>query len=127
MIIQFGNKLSKKGKSESFMESLNPKLKSEGFACSMYSDKRSVFFRMLDMVFELLKHRKKVELVIIHSFSTLAFWYTFFITLISKALNLPLVIVLHGGDYPRRLKKYPVACRLIFKNANLNINSIIFF
>ncbi len=121
MILQIGNKLGKKGKSESFMESLDMRLVGEGFEILTLSDKKNYLFRMMDMILSVIKYRNKTELIIIHAFSTFAFWYAFFVSSAAKLLKLPFILVLHGGDFPNRIKRSPYACKYIFRNADLII------
>ena len=121
MILQIGNKLGKKGKSESFMESLDARLKEQGFNCIMASDKKNYFLRMLEMIFVVLRNKSKTELIIIHAYSTLAFWYAYIITVLSVVFKIPFVILLHGGAFPNRIKQNPGACKYIFSKTKLII------
>jgi len=122
MILQVGNKLGKKGKSQSFMESLNIKLVEEGYDCLAISDRKNYILRMMDMIYHVIKFRRKTDLIIIHSFSTLAFWYAFTIASISYSLRIPYILVMHGGDFPNRLARSPNSSRRIFKRAGLIIS-----
>jgi glycosyltransferase involved in cell wall biosynthesis len=76
---------------------------------------------MLEMVFVTLRYAKKVDYVLIDTYSTKNFWYAFIISQICRLFRVKYIPKLHGGDLPNRLKKSPYWCNLIFKNAYQNI------
>lgn len=117
MILQVGNKLGEMGKSESFMETLDKKLRST-YHIETISSVRNIFLKLLHMNFKVVWQARKIELVIIHSYSTLAFYYTLTVAFFSKILGIPYIVELHGGAYPNRIKATPTLCRYVFRNAS---------
>ena len=86
------------------------------------SSKKNIFFRMLDMIFSLLKNRKQVSFIIIDTYSTLNFYYSLIISVLARFFQIPYYAHLHGGNLNDRLKKSPFFCDLIFKNSKNNIS-----
>lgn len=76
MILYAGNYLSKSGYTPTFIETLTPKL-SEHYDIIAVSEKENKLLRLSDMVSSVLKNKKNLELVMIDSYSMLAFWYTY--------------------------------------------------
>ncbi|MFY7811449.1 MAG: glycosyltransferase family 4 protein [Flavobacterium sp.] len=120
-ILYLGNQLSKHGKSPTSIETLGVFLKQEGYTMYYASDQKKMWLRLLDMVFSVLKYRKQLDFILIDTYSTAAFWYAFIGSQLARILNVNYIPILHGGDLPARLSKYPRLCQLIFKNAYLNV------
>ncbi|MCX6189537.1 MAG: glycosyltransferase family 4 protein [Bacteroidetes bacterium] len=64
-----------------------------------------------------VKHHRKTSLVHIAAYSTLSFYYTLYITILSKLFRKKYIVVVHGGSYPSRLKRSKLICKFIFKGA----------
>jgi L-malate glycosyltransferase len=120
-ILYLGNQLSKHGKSPTSIETLGVFLKNEGYTMYYASDQKKMWLRLLDMVFSIFKHRKQLDFMLIDTYSTAAFWYAFIGSQLARMLKINYIPILHGGDLPNRLSKYPRLCQLIFKNAYLNV------
>lgn len=116
-----GNKLSDHGYTSTSIETLGSFLEAEGFSVKYASSQKNIFLRMLEMVFVTLRYAKKVDYVLIDTYSTKNFWYAFIISQICRLFRVKYIPKLHGGDLPNRLKKSPYWCNLIFKNAYQNI------
>ena len=121
MILYAGNYLSKSGYTPTFIETLTPKL-AEHYDILAVSEKENKLLRLSDMVRSVLKNKKKLELVLIDSYSMKAFWYTYILAGICFYYNIPYIPILRGGGYPDRLKQSPKLCRFIFENSYLNIS-----
>jgi glycosyltransferase involved in cell wall biosynthesis len=120
-ILYLGNQLSKHGKSPTSIETLGVFLKNEGYDMFYASSKKNILLRILDMVFSVFKYSNQVDYILIDTYSTTAFWYAFIGSQISRVLKIKYISILHGGDLPNRLQKNPKLCKLIFKNAYINI------
>lgn len=116
MIIYFGNILSKHGNTPTFIEALGPKL-NEVYPTLISSDKKSKFWRMLDMIFFFLRYQKKAQLVLIDTYSTTNFWYAIVIGYMSLFWGIPYTPIIRGGNLEYRLKKFPLTSKLFFSNA----------
>lgn len=120
-LLYIGNKLSKHGMTATSIETLGVFLEEEGYNLIYASSKIYKLPRLLDMLYTTIKYRKKVDIVIIDTYSTKNFWYAFFVSQLCRFLNLKYITKLNGGDLPNRLKRTPKMCDLIFKNAYKNI------
>ncbi len=116
-LLYIGNKLSIHGNTATSIETLGSFFEDEGYKVFYASSKKNIVLRFLDMLFSTIKYSRKVDYVLIDTYSTLNFWYAFAISQLCRFLNLKYIAKLHGGDLPNRLLKSPFFCDLIFKNA----------
>jgi glycosyltransferase involved in cell wall biosynthesis len=120
-ILYIGNNLTGKTKYNSTIVVLSSLLRSEGFSVTISSDKTSKLLRLLDMCFTLVKHRNKIDYILIDTFSTINFYYAFIISQLARVFNLKYIPILHGGNLPERLEKDKLLSNLIFKNSYKNV------
>ncbi|WP_313803888.1 glycosyltransferase family 4 protein [Flavobacterium sp.] len=120
-LLYIGNKLSTHGLNKTSIETLGAFLKTEGFVVHYSSSKKNLFFRILDMLFNVCKYSRKTDYVLIDTYSTSAFWYAFMVSQLCRVLHVKYIPILRGGDLPNRLKVSPMFCNLLFKNAYKNI------
>lgn len=120
-IVYIGNKLSKKGKTETSIESLSKKLRTEGFDIITASDKSNKILRMLDMVITIVMNAKRTDYVLIDTYSTWNFYYALIVSKICMIFNLKYVPILRGGNLPSRLKHNKRFCSTIFNHAYKNV------
>jgi len=73
------------------------------------------------MCLTLIKHRKKVDYVLIDTFSTVNFYYVLIISQLSIIFRLKYIPILHGGNLPQRLDDDKFFSKLIFNNSYKNI------
>lgn len=125
MIFYAGNILSKHGYTPTFIESLTPKF-SEYYSIISVSDKKNQIIRLADMLSGFLRHKKKIKLVLIDSYSMKAFWFTYALAVLSNLYKIPYIPILRGGGYPERLQKSGKLCDYIFNNSAKNISPSIF-
>jgi len=119
-ILYIGNKLSKHGKTLTNIETLGLLFESEGHKVFYASSKKNKLLRLLDMMAKTIRHRR-VDYVLIDTYSTVNFWYAFVISQLCRLMNVRYLPILHGGNLPVRLTKNPRLCRMIFKPAYRNI------
>ena len=120
-LLYLGNQLSKHGFNKTTIETLGLQLEQEGFGVYYASNKKSFPFRMLDMMWSVINYRKQVSYLLIDTYSTKAFWYSFLCSQLARFFNIKYIPILHGGDLPNRLKKNPMLCRVLFSNAYKNV------
>lgn len=125
MIIYIGNYQSKHGITVTMCEQLAP-LFSEKYKVVTSSDKKNPILRMLDMLYTVFKNRKKAKLILIDSYSTLNFWYTYLIAKEARFFGIKYIPILHGGKYESRLNRSPKASKFIFSNSYKNISPSVF-
>lgn len=116
-ILYIGNKLSIHGNTTTSIETLGGFLESEGYTLYYSSSKKNKILRMLDMILATFKYSRKIDYVLIDTYSTQNFWYAFIISQLCRLLHKKYITKLHGGDLPKRLVNNPLICDLIFKNA----------
>lgn len=76
----------------------------------------------MDMVWAILAHGKSVRIVLIDSYSSpKAFTYVWTTSQLCRLIKIPYIPILHGGDFPNRLQKWPRLCKMIFQNSFANV------
>ena len=120
-ILYIGNNLTGKTKYNSTIVVLSSLLRAEGFSVTISSDKTNKLYRLLDMCFTLMKHRNKIDYVLIDTFSTINFYYALMISQIARVFSLKYIPILHGGNLPERLERNQFLSDLIFKNSYKNV------
>jgi glycosyltransferase involved in cell wall biosynthesis len=116
-LLYLGNKLSKHGLNVTTLETLTPVLENEGFEVITASDKKNVFWRFLDMMITIIKHRK-VDYLLIDTYSTSAFWFAVSAGFLAKFLKISYIPILHGGNLPNRLQANRKISAFFFSNAH---------
>jgi len=99
------------------MHTMGKLLEQEGYTLHYASSKKSLLWRLLDMLWACFKNRKKVDMVLIDTYSTLNFYYALLISQCCRILKLKYIPILHGGNLENRLKNNPQLCRLLFSNS----------
>lgn len=120
-LLYLGNQLSKHGYNKTTIETLGLQLEQEGYEVYYASDKKSFLFRLLDMMWAVFVYRKQVSYVLIDTYSTRAFWYSFVCSQLARVFNIKYIPILHGGNLPNRLQKNPKLCQMVFANAYQNV------
>ena len=120
-LLYIGNKLSEHGYTSTSIETLGVFLEGEGFQVYYASSKKNKILRMLEMIIKTFKYSRKVDYVLIDTYSTKNFWYAFIISQLCRILNLKYIPKLHGGNLPNRIIRSKFFSNMIFKNAFINI------
>lgn len=120
-LLYIGNKLSNHGYTSTSIETLGAFLEDEGFHVFYASSKKSKVMRMFEMIFKTCKYAKKVDYVLIDTYSTKNFWYAFVISQLCRMLKVKYIPKLHGGNLPNRIVRSKFFSDLIFNNAHVNI------
>ncbi|QBZ97916.1 glycosyltransferase family 4 protein [Flavobacterium sangjuense] len=120
-LLYIGNKLSDHGYTSTSIETLGMFLEAEGFHVYYASSKKNKVSRMFEMILKTFKYARKVDYVLIDTYSTKNFWYAFIISQLCRILNLKYIPKLHGGNLPSRIVRSKFFSNLIFKNAYINI------
>lgn len=124
-LLYIGNKLSKHGDTPTTIETLGPLLEQEGFRLRYSSSQKSKILRLITMLWNVLKYRK-VDCVLIDTYSTANFWYAFLTSQLCRVLGVKYIPILHGGNLPVRLKINPKICKMIFKHSFQNVSPSLF-
>ena len=116
-ILYVGNQLKGKGQSVTTIDTLSTLLRGEGYKVVTTSNKTNKMLRLLDMVFTFLKNYKKIEVVLIDTYSTTNFYYAYILAKLATLFNVKYIPILHGGNLPNRLEKSPKWSAQLFGNA----------
>lgn len=120
-LLYIGNKLENAGKTVTSIETLGKFLEAEGFTIYTASSKTNKISRLLDMLFNVLKYKRKADFVLIDTYSTSNFYYAYFVSQLCRLLQLKYIPILHGGNLPNRLKSSPKLSKAIFNHAYKNV------
>lgn len=119
-LLYLGNKLAQNAANPTTIDTLGPLLEKEGFKISYASTRSNKVVRLLDMIFTTCFTRK-VNYVLIDTYSTTNFWYAFIVSRICYMRNLKYIPILHGGNLPHRWQTHPKSCKLLFHHAFRNV------
>jgi glycosyltransferase involved in cell wall biosynthesis len=116
-ILYIGNNLKNSKSNLSGIQILGPLLESEGYELYYASSKSNKVLRLLDMITSCLWYSKRVDVVLIDTYSTQNFYYAYLVSLICSVSNVPYIPILHGGNLPKRLQSHPKKSHSLFNNA----------
>jgi len=119
-LVYIGNKLNRKGKTATTIDTLGKGLEETGFKVAYASSYNNIVLRLMDMLWTVFKHRKTTDYVLIDTYSTLNFYYAYAVSKWCQILKLKYIPILHGGNLPQRLKTSPKLSASIFKKAYVN-------
>lgn len=119
-LLYIGNQFNNKG-NQSSIDILGRLFGGEGYKVFSASKKKNIVMRLLHMLWACLVRRKKVDVVLIDTYSTLNFYYAFFVSQLCRILELKYIPILHGGNLPERLKRSPRLSKAIFNYAYKNV------
>ncbi len=120
-ILYIGNKLAAHGRTPTAIDTLGPLLEREGHTLYYSSNRLKQSARLRDMLYSIWKYRKKVELVLIDTYSTTAFYYAWMAAKLCGWLGIKYIPILHGGNLPSRFQRSPGKCKTVFDNSVTNI------
>jgi len=120
-LLYIGNQLSNKKGTVTTIDSLTSLLRGEGYEVVTASSVPNKALRLIDMLWQTIKNRNKVDIVLIDTYSTQNYYYAVGVATICRVFKLPYIPILHGGNLPNRLKKSPKLSQKLFKGAKTNI------
>ncbi|MDO6597704.1 glycosyltransferase family 4 protein [Oceanihabitans sp. 2_MG-2023] len=121
-ILYIGNNLNNKKSNTSSIQVLGTLLETEGFEMHYASSKNNKVLRLFDMVWNCITMSKKIDYVLIDTYSTTNFYYALVVSQLCSLLKLKYIPILHGGNLPDRLKQSPKLSKMIFHNAHKNVS-----
>ncbi|AOW19518.1 glycosyltransferase family 4 protein [Urechidicola croceus] len=120
-ILYIGNNLTKKTKYNSTLTTLSNLLIEEGYDVVVSSNKKNKVLRLFDMCLTVFRNRDIVDYILIDTFSTVSFYFTFFTSQLARLFKIKYIPILHGGNLPERLNKSPRMSQKIFNNSYKNV------
>jgi len=120
-LLYVGNKLSHCGFTPGVIETLGPLLEAEGYKVFYAGTFKNKILRLLEMLFKTLTTGRKVDYILIDTYSTSAFWYAYMAGRVAKLVRTKYIPILHGGSLPDRLVRSKRSCDRLFKNSYANV------
>ena len=120
-ILYIGNNLTKHTSYSTAMETLSNHLMSEDFTVYLSSDKKNKLFRLIDMCFSIIRYQHRVHYILIDTFSTDSFYFSFITAQLARVFRKKYIPILHGGNLPNRIKRSPKMSKILFKKSYKNI------
>ena len=120
-VIYIGNQLNKKGLTPTSIETLGVQLQDLNCEIKYASSIKNKFFRGLHMAWVVWRNRKWVDLVLVDTYSSFAFYYCIIVAALCKGIGVPYVPILRGGNLKWRIGKSPKIADFVFKNSYTNI------
>ena len=121
-VLYIGNNLKSKSTNISSIQALGSQLEQEGYTMYYASSISNKVLRLLDMIWMVVKCSRKIDYVIIDTYSTLNFYYAILISQLCRLLKLKYITNLNGGNLPARLINNQKLSALLFKNAHYNVS-----
>lgn len=103
-VLYIGNKLKKWGNNPTSVDILGEKLESN-YEITSVSSYRNTIVRMLHIWLTVILSHKKVDVILIDTYSTKSFFFAWTSGRLASILNVKYIPILHGGNLPSRLKK----------------------
>jgi glycosyltransferase involved in cell wall biosynthesis len=100
-ILYFGNKTSAFKSSKSVLETLEP-LFGDFANVSSASNKKNKLLRILSMILLFFMKFRSTDYILIDVYSTKAYIFTIIISFLSNIFKKKYILILHGGDLPKR-------------------------
>lgn len=120
-ILYIGNKLAAHGRTPGNIDTLGPLLLQEGYTMYYSSNRLNKFVRLADMLQSIVCHRHKIDVVLIDTFSTFAFYFAWLCGMLCRMLGVKYIPILRGGNLPYRMGESPQKCQQLFGHSFTNI------
>ncbi|MDO8967472.1 glycosyltransferase family 4 protein [Algoriphagus sp.] len=119
-LLYLGSKTGDFSKSQSVIDNMVPLLSdfAEVYSASGFKNQ---YFRFIHMNFYFFRYGFLSHRIIIDVYSTLAFYYAFYFSLLSFLFNKKYILYLHGGNLPHRFGRNPRMLKFMLLNSNNNI------
>ncbi|WP_299123511.1 glycosyltransferase family 4 protein [uncultured Winogradskyella sp.] len=121
-LLYIGNKLNNSKSNLAAISIIGTLLEKEGYKLYYASSYNNKIVRLMDMLYACVKYRKKVDYVIIDTYSTLNFYFALSVSQLCRLLGVNYITRLNGGNLPRRLKSNRRMSHMIFNNAYVSIS-----
>jgi len=121
LVLYVGNKLSHHGYTPGVIETLGLQLEKCGYKVLYAGTIKSQVFRLIQILYKTLTIGRRVDYILIDTYSTTAFWYAYLAGRLAKLIGTKYIPILHGGDLPKRLKRSNRACDKLFNNSYANV------
>ena len=124
-ILYLGNKKKKNENNPTGLDTLSIQLGSF-FDVESRSDKKNRIFRLIDMVVAIIINRKRVNYVLIDTYSSKGFYFALICSFFCITFKKKYILILRGGNLESRLKKNKHLSKILFKKSYSNIAPSLF-
>ena len=115
-ILYLGNQLLTRGFNPTTIDTLGTKL-GDLYEVRKASNRAAFLPRLLHMWYFIMKNRTETKVVLIDTYSTLAFHFAWTSAFLCRFFKIPYIPILHGGGLPDRLRKSPKLLSEYLKSA----------
>jgi glycosyltransferase involved in cell wall biosynthesis len=116
-VLLVGNFLAASLGVQSVGEELAVHLASSGYSVRTTSSQRRQVIRLIDMIHDVLRERRRYQVAQIDVFSGTAFVFAEVVSTLLRLLRKPYVLTLHGGDLPSFGRRWPRRVERLLQNA----------
>ena len=120
-LLYIGNALAKHGIAPTTADTTPVLFRNEGFQVAVSSSNKSSVWRLLNMLWSIVRCARSVDFVLIDTYSTKNFWYAYFCSQLCRVMRLRYIPILHGGDLPHRMDRSRIMAKAIFLNSYRNV------
>lgn len=106
-ILYIGNMLTDFGYTPTGIDFLGKLFVDNGYKVLFASDKKNKIVRLLSIIKRIISYRNHYDIIIIDTYSAIAFYYSLITAWVARLLNKPYIPILRGGNLPNRLKRSP--------------------
>jgi len=99
-------------------EILVPNLSREGYTCLLTSDVLNRYLRLIDILHTVIRDRDRYDIVSIQTYSGKSIIVEDLVSWVARILGKKIVMVLHGGNMPVFMQKFPDWSRRILRRAH---------
>ncbi|MEP2934965.1 MAG: glycosyltransferase family 4 protein [Gilvibacter sp.] len=121
-LLYIGNDLRRDTSNPTYMAGLSVALRDAGYFVKTASSKSNKILRLWDMCSTVYKLRRKVDFVLIDTYSTQNFYYAYCVGVLCRWFKIAYIPILHGGNLPKRLNTSPRMSKQLFGKAYQNIS-----
>jgi glycosyltransferase involved in cell wall biosynthesis len=120
-LLYLSNRSSSRARITFPAESLSALLQEDGYQMHFASSRKNIFFRVLNMIYLIIRYRNEVDFVLIETHSMFDFYHAYYASRLCVKLRLKYIPILSSNNLPKRLRQSPRMSEKLFGDAFLNI------
>ena len=120
-LLYIGNALAKHGVAPTSADTMPPKFRAEDFEVEVASSRKSSVWRILNMLWRIVRCARSVDYVLIDTYSTKNFWYAYFCSQLCRVIRIRYIPIMRGGDLPHRMDRSGIMAKAVFGHAYRNV------
>jgi glycosyltransferase involved in cell wall biosynthesis len=101
------------------LQTLCDLFKAEGYRAISVSESANRVARLADIIATLVKHRSKIDILVLDVFSGASFVIADVASLLGRCFNKPVVMVLRGGALPQFIDRFPRWAKRVLSRADI--------